>query len=310
MSDDLLRRRVLDTMAPVIARCLPAKDTTHPVFHGCVDWHSSVHGHWALFRTDRVTGAHAREADLADRSLEPEGLAKEMRDLARDPSFEMPYGRAWFLLLAEEHAGWAAKTEGRDAAKLRPLADAIADSLVAFYSGEAPDVATREYDNASWALLRMHRWFAHTGDEARRKKVEGWIAGLRGLEGADEGFAFDRGHTDFFSRFGNFATAVVKTQDRPAIEGFLRRHPIRDEDLRPLVEVGRAAHHLGTNWSRAWAFAALADAAPEEADRTRFHAAWRAHVEQGLKQHVLSVGDVWSYDHWVPQFAVYAVTGK
>ena len=26
-------------------------DTNHPIFHGCWDWHSSVHGHWALLES-------------------------------------------------------------------------------------------------------------------------------------------------------------------------------------------------------------------------------------------------------------------
>ena len=27
------------------------KDTEHVIFHGCWDWHSSVHGHWALLES-------------------------------------------------------------------------------------------------------------------------------------------------------------------------------------------------------------------------------------------------------------------
>ena len=32
------------------------EDTGHAVFHGCYDWHSAVHAHWALLRVARVTG--------------------------------------------------------------------------------------------------------------------------------------------------------------------------------------------------------------------------------------------------------------
>ena len=27
------------------------RDTEHVIFHGCWDWHSSVHGHWALLES-------------------------------------------------------------------------------------------------------------------------------------------------------------------------------------------------------------------------------------------------------------------
>jgi hypothetical protein len=69
----------------------------------------------------------------------------------------------------------------------------------------------------------------------------------------------------------------------------------------------RAAHALGMNWSRAWAFKALAAAAPE-AGRPRFQAAYQAHVTAAWRHHGQKAGDKWAYDHWVPQFAVYALT--
>ena len=79
----------------------------YPAFHGCYDWHSSVHGHWLLLRLIRQFPqapfeAQARAA-LA-RSLTAENLRVEAAYVSRADraSFERPYGLAWLLQLAAE----------------------------------------------------------------------------------------------------------------------------------------------------------------------------------------------------------------
>src|SRR4051794_27244767 len=88
-----------DTIADAIRR----RDTPHAIFHGCYDWHSAVHGHWALLRIARVTGEQ-RFAEVATDELTPDRLATEATLLRDQPHFELPYGRAWFLRLAIEYA--------------------------------------------------------------------------------------------------------------------------------------------------------------------------------------------------------------
>lgn len=49
----------IDTLGIIPSRCIELVDKVHgdkTLFHGCHDWHSSVHGHWALFRMD-LTGS-------------------------------------------------------------------------------------------------------------------------------------------------------------------------------------------------------------------------------------------------------------
>ena len=46
----------VEDLAEVVAACVPRADTPHPVFHGCIDWHSAVHGNYALRAAARLTG--------------------------------------------------------------------------------------------------------------------------------------------------------------------------------------------------------------------------------------------------------------
>ena len=124
------RDKTLRDLAVLISSTIARQDTKNPVFHGCADWHSAAHGHWALLRVARVTGGSAAEAEAADRSLDPEGLAKELDMLKNNPFFEMPYGRAWFLRLAIEHDLWSRKTGGKDPDRLKKMADFVAGSVL------------------------------------------------------------------------------------------------------------------------------------------------------------------------------------
>jgi hypothetical protein len=43
-------------------------------------------------------------------------------------------------------------------------------------------------------------------------------------------------------------------------------------------------------------------------DEPLYRTAYEAHVEVGLRDHDRGAGNYHAYDHWVPQFAVYALT--
>lgn len=68
-------------------------------FGGSYDWHSCVHAHWTLLAMERfgVPADPWLHERLASSVLETE--CKYLRD---NPAFEMPYGRAWLLLLISE----------------------------------------------------------------------------------------------------------------------------------------------------------------------------------------------------------------
>jgi hypothetical protein len=82
-----------------------------PVFYGCYDWHSAVHGHWLLVRLCRTTPdasfvGRARAA-LAT-SFTREKIAAELAYLHGEGrgTFERPYGLAWLLQLSAELHEW------------------------------------------------------------------------------------------------------------------------------------------------------------------------------------------------------------
>jgi|GEM_PF-627697 len=301
------RDQLLAPMVPIIARSIARKDTDHPVFHGCLDWHSAVHGHWALLRIARLTGRHQDTAREVEKSLDTAGIARESKFLQEHEGFELPYGRAWFLRLAIEFELWAGESRTSDPQRLRAMADDVAKSLLTFYNSQPPDPRSHEYGNASWALVQLDAYAVHTKNSALREKTQSLIREHM-LKPADAPSFQDDGRSpEFFSRFGNWAYLIALTQDRTTLRSFLRDQSLPDEVIQP-VALLPGAHHLGMTWSRAWALRALSRLAPDPAARARFEKAYLDHVATGMRQHMTHSGDFMVYDHWVPQFAVYAIT--
>lgn len=300
------RDEYLSQMALIIAQSVRRTDTSHPIFHGCFDWHSAVHGHWALCRISHSTGDRRWSEHVAS-VLGAGAIAREREFLLQNPRFEMPYGRAWFLLLATEFELCAADSNWIDANRLRPVADDAAQSLLAHYERRAPDPTSPDYSNASWALVQLHAYCKHTQNAEFAHRTARLIQSSMLSPVTAPSFRDDATRGEFFSRFGNWAYLVIKTQDAQAIAAFCGKYPLTEGALGP-VAVLPNAHHLGMNWSRAWALRALSRVEADQVTRQRLDRAYLAHVEAGMLAHAVHAGDYGTYDHWVPQFAVYALT--
>mgnify|MGYP001581568994 CR=1 FL=1 len=310
----------LDAFSVMIASHIDRRDTKFAAFHGCYDWHSAVHGHWALLRIARAGRGTRAAALAADRSLSPQSVAKEASMLRENPAFEMPYGRAWFLLLASEHGRWAKETGASDPERLRPLARETAASMLGYYEKFPPTPHSREYLNASWALARLHDWFVFDGNEAGKEAVKRHLEkGFLGKGGP--GFGDDRSIAEFFSPFGVWSYFITTAGTTEQVNALIAQRDFPETELAPverlipfphrLAAVPKpTAHHFGMNWSRAWALKALGRKASDPALRERFTRAYGEHMKRGLADHAVHGADYGAYGHWVPQFAVYALTDR
>lgn len=89
---ELLKSQKDEILTKFIAEvqgCVKRRDTNHAAFRGCIDWHSAVHGTWALVKFTRISG-DKRFVPLIEKTLSKENIDSESRFLAQDPNFEMP----------------------------------------------------------------------------------------------------------------------------------------------------------------------------------------------------------------------------
>ncbi len=274
-------------------RCVQRRDTDHVTFHGCIDWHSSVHGVWSLVAFTGMTGDR-RYQPLISGKLEPALIGREMALLAEQPGFEMPYGRAWFLrLVIDDQAVFG---EGR----LLPMGDAVARSMLDNYRRNAPRPFSYDYDNASWALanlldyVRMRKWTdveAAVVDLVRRHFI------------ADEPRCGpDRDGRGFMSTCLNWAWLVSKVLPDAQFEAWLQRF-LPPASLPQPVTAPRGAHQFGMNFSRAWALWGVYKASRNPAYRESYV----RHFWQGYSVPSNWDGDYLQVGHWVAQFGMFAL---
>jgi hypothetical protein len=284
----------VDLLAAVPARHVLRHDTDHPVFHGCVDWHSACHGVWALIAHRGLTRDTAY-VSLVDSLLTPAGLVREAADLDRRPTFEMPYGRAWFLRLALEDR--LINGSGR----LSPMARDVAASIVAYYRENLSDPFAREYANASWALCNLFDYAMADEDRGAAEFVcntsSRMVGQIKHLPSAME----EAGWADFMAVTPNFAELLVRTG---AVEGaeLMKSMGPRLLSLRPVTAPLRSHHHA-LNFSRAWSLLALSEATGD--DRLLMLAL--DHMQQALARPSSWRGDYRAVAHWVPQFGIFAL---
>jgi hypothetical protein len=282
-------------LAAAVAVCVDRRDTDHPVFRGCYDWHSAVHGVWALAAHARLTGDDRHRAQV-QALLTAEGIAAERAYLKAHPEFEMPYGRAWFLRLAVDYK----RAFGDD--RLDAMANEVADSLVAHYTKSPPDPLATAYDNASWALinLRLHGVFAGRADVVRfvDEAVRARFLG----EAACPLVAAEVETREFMAICTNRAWLVGQVLPGDRFRPWLNTFLPASLPISPIMAPA-TVHQAGLNFSRAWGLWGLYVRTGEE----RFLEAYRRHYDEAYGRRDIWDGDYDKYRHWIPQFGMMAL---
>jgi hypothetical protein len=294
------RDELVRAFATVVAAGVARSDTAHPAFHGCFDWHSAVHGTYALLAAARLTGDSTfAEAALAQTG--PAAVAAEVTALADGQlDHEVPYGMAWALILDAEAA--RSNIDG-----FGELAVAAADRIIRHLDARQRDgdlisaAYDEEYPNAIWATIALRRWALARRDTGTIEAAGSSAARILGAfsdYGAAEPATAGRG---FFSPV-HLAVLLAADLSAGANGAALDAHAGFGTDL--LVGAQQpTVHSAGLNYSRAWGLYG--------AWRITRDPRWREAVARLILGH--SARPEWwrddyaLYAHWIPQFGVFAV---
>jgi hypothetical protein len=292
-----------------------------PAFFGCFDWHSSVHGHWALARLLRTVPALPRAAEaraLLARHLTPERIAGELATFsaARNRTLERPYGWAWLLRLAAELHGWNDAEARGWAAALAPLARHIARGFGEYLPRLSAPVRDGTHANTAFALAHALDYARVVGDRGLERLV---VERARLLYGADADCPthFEPSGEDFISPCLAEADLMRRVLDSRAFVAWLDRFlpPASSPRFRPLacpaevrdLKDPRIGHLIGLGLQRAWCFAGIAAALPAGDERVAsFRRLAATHRQSALRQ---IEGSGYGGAHWLASFAVYVLSG-
>jgi len=299
----------------------PPRELT-PVFFGCFDWHSAVHGHWLLVRLCRIypqaSFVPAARAAL-EKSLTERKVGAEVAYLSAEgrATFERPYGLAWLLQLSGELHEWDDPQARRWAAALEPLEREAAKRFRTWLPKLSHPVRTGEHSQTAFALGLVFDWAATRGD---RKMMRLVAARARDYYLDDRGarLSFEPDGQAFLSPILAEADLMRRVLGPTAFAAWLGTFlPELSLDgsthwLEPAVVTDKTDGHLvhldGLNLSRAWMLEGIAAGLPPGDPRIAgLLAAARGHRRDGL---AAVSGAHYEGGHWLGSFAVYLVTQR
>jgi hypothetical protein len=292
-----------------------AEKLRHPAFYGCFDWHSAVHGHWAMLRVaDQVRNLPEKEAIIKtlSRHLTPVNIAGELAAIPKIEGFETPYGFGWGLRLGEElflsklpeAAAW------REA--YAPLEAKLVEELRSYLVNlETPD-RVGMHDNTAFAMI--HAWdFANTtGQNELRVFLE---QRARKLYFADHDCPLvnEPGATDFISPCFVEADLMRRVLARSEFGDWYDHFlpSVSAEQLKPKLPKNPKdyfeIHLVGLMYEKASAMSGVAEQlSPGDPRRRLLFRAVEAQVKAAGK---IMFESGYGGTHWLASFAIYYYSG-
>ncbi len=292
-----------------------------PAFYGCFDWHSAVHGHWAMVRVlSRWPGLPEDRAMRAklDAHLTPDNLLRELAYLQadRNKTFERPYGWGWLLRLSAELHGWNDPDARRWEAAVRPVAELISARTIDYLPRLSAPIRAGTHDNTAFAMVHMLDYARTVGDTRLEQTL---VSSARELYGKDQDcpLAYEPSGEDFISPCLVEADLMRRVLDQASFRTWLNSFlpPVGSTRLAPLlkpVEVRdrrdpRIGHLIGLGFQRAWSLRGIAASLPPNDARVDLYRKLaRVHAHSALQQ-MFDSG--YGGEHWLASFAIYLTTG-
>ncbi|MEZ6057498.1 MAG: DUF2891 domain-containing protein [Planctomycetaceae bacterium] len=295
-----------------------------PAFFGCFDWHSAVHGHWCLLRLMREYPDGTSPGDWQRRAIEamrqtltPENITQELAYRDRTPSFEVPYGTAWLLMLAAELRE-RDPSHGEFLRLIEPLENRVIEDHFRWLTRLTRPIRTGEHNQTAFALGLTWDWAVDGHQETLQQIIEQMARAWYG-DDHDAAVRFEPSGHDFLSPI--LAEADLMRRVLPSDEfcdWFDRFLPSNQESqridyshwLRPVTcpdqADGKLAHLDGLNLSRAWMLKGIRSSLAESHRLAPLlEQAMTSHVDAGIAG--LQTAH-YAGTHWLATFATYLLT--
>ena len=131
-----------------------------PSFYGCWDWHSAVHGHWAMVKILKdFPEISNRDIILSklEKNLSKENLQKEYDFFKQDfaKGFERTYGWAWLMKLYSELISWEYDRAQMWASNMKPLVDLLSERTILFLDKLSTPLRPGTHANSAFSFSLM-----------------------------------------------------------------------------------------------------------------------------------------------------------
>lgn len=289
----------------------------HPIFYGCFDWHSSVHGHWLLARMMNKfpdSDLSNRIVRFFDQQFRVPNVQKELAYFLPklNQSFERTYGWAWYLKLVAELQLSQHNESHKWMKNLASLTKRIVDAYKEFLPKLVYPIRVGEHTNTAFGLSLALDYARVVKDEEFEQLII-----QRSLDWFQKDFqcpiSWEPSGFDFISPCLQEAELMSKVLDQKSykkwMEDFMPSLMEDDFTLSPGIVVdrtdGKLVHLDGLNFSRAWCLYKISESLPKQ----------RKHILKIADQHVLAsydqvIGSDYMGSHWLASFLVYALENR
>ncbi|ESU29844.1 hypothetical protein FLJC2902T_03220 [Flavobacterium limnosediminis JC2902] len=290
----------------------------HPVFYGCLDWHSSVHGHWMLVKLLK-TFPNLKNKDsiiaVLDNSFQKEKMILEANYFGKYTAssiFERTYGWAWLLKLDEELYTWNTPQGKKWHEALQPLTAKIVQFWKAYLPKETYPNRTGVHPNTAFGLCFAYDWAKATNDKIFLEQITQKGKGFYFSNSKIPAYLEPDG-SDFFSPSLQVADLMTRLLPRDEFLKWFKHYFTKDGLKRictlPTVS-DRSDYHIvhldGLSFSRAWNMKNIAKQLPKNnATSKHFKQTADAFITKSLP---VLFESGYGGGHWLASFAIYALT--
>ncbi len=288
----------------------------HPVFYGCFDWHSSVHGHWMLVsllkKFPQLPEATAIR-NVINKTLTADHIATEVNyfnsPLAK--GWERTYGWAWLLKLDEELYSWNDEDARRWHLALQPLTQKIIALWSAFLPKQTYPNRTGTHPNTAFGLVLALEYARTLQNTEFEKKI---IAAATRVFGTDKNAPaiWEPDGSDFLSPSLEEADLMRRVLPAKKFTVWFNRY-ISIAGITHLTQLPvvsdrsdmQIVHLDGLCFSRSWCMRSIASALPASDKRRKI-------LQQSAVKHLQTalpniVTGNYGGEHWLASFAVLAL---
>ncbi|HLW33371.1 MAG TPA: DUF2891 domain-containing protein [Aequorivita sp.] len=287
--------------------------SVHPIFYGCFDWHSAVHGYWSMVtllkqfpEIDRAEEAR----NILKNKITAKNVATEVAYFQKDinKSFERTYGWAWLLKLSEELHTWDDPLARELVQNLQPFADLMVLRYKEFLPKLNYPVRVGEHANTAFGLAFAFDYAKTVNDIEFIQLIS---QRSRDFYLPDENcpITWEPSGYDFLSpclEEVDIMRRVLSPEEfMDWLDKFLpelsnKNYHIKVGEVSDRAD-GKLVHLDGLNFSRAWVFYGLSKQFPKY-----------KHLENIANEHVQYsfpnlVDDTYEGGHWLGSFAIYAL---
>ncbi len=299
----------------VDAKLLPHE--LHPTFYGCLDWHSSVHGHWLLVKVlKQFPNIHNRDTIIAtlNNSFQADKIQAEADYFTKyknSGTFERTYGWAWLLKLDQELLTWNDPMAKKWHQDLQPLTQKIVQIWKAFLPKQTYPNRTGMHPNTAFGMVFALDWARVSGDTAFANTLVA-KAKEHYLDNAQTPAYMEPDGTDFLSPSLEIADLMWRVLPKAKfvtwLNNFYTEKGIQRITNMPVVSdrTDMMIVHLdGLSLSRAWCMRGIAKVLPIGHPYKKL---FTEKADEFLKATLPNVtSGNYGGDHWLASFALYAL---